>query len=282
MLGGQDQHADNGSNALQAGRDIIVHQTNNGLSVADVRELVAVFVRDHLPMLRQVAQQEAQENAKIFVEKFLGEIVRTERTAVLEELQRPAAQAVFVEATIGAAKRGTEMDLDLLVKALIERLDAPADSVLRYVSEDAATVLPKLSGNHIAFLGFCLLLLNLQFTAVKEIAQLEQLYAAPLQLVKPGMALAIGHREYLAGLGLISINTVADGDAFASFMNGKYPFFKMDGLLNGEFPVLAELYASYKSILLPAVSLTATGKLIACLFLQRSVPVNPAVFIPDA
>ncbi|MCX4150082.1 MULTISPECIES: LPO_1073/Vpar_1526 family protein [Paraburkholderia] len=282
MFGGQDQKAENGASALQAGGNITVSQTNNyGLSVADVRELVTTFVRDHLPMVRQVAQAEAQANAREFVEHLFAELAAQNKADLLRELERPAAQAVFTEATIGAAKRGAEMDLSLLAKIVVNRLEAPKESVLRFVSEEAAALLPKLNGDHIAFLGFTLLLANLQFTAATDMTRLEALCAHTLPHIRGGMNMAFGHREYLSGLGLISINMMATGDAFNAFMVQKYPFFNMQEVQNGQFPVLAELYTSYKSTLLPAIALTAPGKFIACLLLQRCVPCDPAVFIPD-
>lgn len=282
MLGGQDQKAESGANAMQAGRDLTVTQNiNYGLSVDAVRELAGYFIRDHLPMLREVAQQEAQANARVFVEQFLEELAGKNAQVLLEELQRPASQAVFTEATIGAAKRGAEMDLKLLAKSVVSRLEAPSESVLRFVSEEATALLPRLNGDHIAYLGFALLLTNLQFRAPQNMGELEAVLAVTLPHIKRGMMLPSGHRDYLAGLGLISINMVADGDAFGAFMPQNYPFFKMEELSSGNFPVLAEFYAAYKSSLLPAVALTASGKFIACLMLQRCIACDPAVFIPD-
>ena len=63
MLGDkQEQSADTGSTAIQAGRDVHYH----GLSVTEVRDLCVLFLRNNFPELREEARRTAEKHVKSF------------------------------------------------------------------------------------------------------------------------------------------------------------------------------------------------------------------------
>jgi hypothetical protein len=63
----QAQNVAKNSLAIQATRDVTI---NNGLSVAEVKELCLLFLRDNFPALKKEALLEAEVNVRAFAQEL--------------------------------------------------------------------------------------------------------------------------------------------------------------------------------------------------------------------
>ena len=90
MLGNkQDQSANAGAVAIQAGGNVNYH----GLSVAEVRELCGLFLRNNFPELREEAKRAAQQHVESFAAALEAKLVTDAATIVLNKFAEPDVQA---------------------------------------------------------------------------------------------------------------------------------------------------------------------------------------------
>lgn len=264
---GQQQKTGDGL-SIQAGGNVTINQAP--LPVSDVRELVEVFVRAHLPALRAEAQKVAQANVDRFYREFIEQATKSPKLSA-EEFAKPDAQASFSAGLRGAAIKGDEADISLVVATLIERLSVADDPLLKQVCEVAVELLPKLSRAQIAFITFVHYVKNVRHKRATDLAQVETMFALVMQHVEPGLQLSRPSQSYLESIGVLSINPVADADIFLQTMKDGYHFFPDSPvpLEQAQCVHLLRAYECYKALLVPTVFLTSAGQAIAALNLRR-------------
>jgi hypothetical protein len=270
MLGGQKQEVQQGSLAVQGGGDINV---SFGLSVAEVRDLVHVFLQQQLPALRVEAKKIAEENAANFLNEFVKQANSSSKASAVE-MAKPDAQAAFQSALLGAAIKGDGVDLELVVAALIRRLEAADEPLIKLVLESVISLLPKLTRSQISFLAFVHYLKSVSHPSASELIQLEKYAELVISVVTPGLALSLPSQQYLAGLGLLVINPVANADIWLHEMCNKHSFFPTseEVLRSSSSPNLSRMLDAYKAMSVPQVFLTITGSAIGILQLRRCFP----------
>lgn len=277
MLSKQDQVATDVAVAAQAGRDVNVRY---GLDVGEVRELTQIFLDKHMPALRQEAAAIAKENAEAFLNEFTAKLAQP-NGVTHEAFAKPDSQACFSRALQASAEKGEKIDLSLLADMVVRRLEVTEDDLLTLVYEEALRVLPKLSAAHISFLSFVHYMRSVRHTKAPDLAYIEGASVLVLKVAEAGFGLSSGNREYLSSLGLLTINLVADANNIMSNMKGNYPFFPSSlPELEPEAPALHRLLDTYGKDSIPTIFLTASGKLIGTLALEKVFgKLNPKVWI---
>lgn len=269
-LGGTSQEVNDGSIALQAGRDLtIIH---HGLRAEDVRELVDVFVRQQLPAMQEVAKKVAEERALKFCEEFVRQVADSQKL-LRDEFVTPDAQAIFQVGLSGVAIKGEEADLALVVAALVRRLEAADEPLIKQVLESAIASIPKLSRAQIAFLAFVQYVKGVTHNSIADTSHLEAMMSSVMPAFEAGLNLSAANQQYLAGLGLLTINPVADASIWFNSLRQQYPFIPPErGQLEAcGFSHLPKMIDAYERIMVPQVFLTITGSAIGLLQLRRAL-----------
>lgn len=278
----QSQDTSDGSQSLQAGRDISeVRIVNNyGPSVTEVKALVETFVQSSLPVMREAAREEAQRNIQHFLEVFVLHL-NDSKTASAKEFGRPDTQGAFSEAVRGCALRGRDADVELVSKVLIERLSASDKPLLKLVCDEAIRVLPNLTKAHISYLAFLQYTTSVRHSFFSELTQLEAVHRKILPLVTDGFNISPANRQYLSSLGLVTINAVADANTLPGNMRRNYPFMPATDkeLTTSGAPCVATILAEFAKVG-PTVFLTGTGQLIGMQHLTAALgPVDMEIWI---
>ena len=267
-LGGPRQEVNDGSVALQAGRDLTIN--NHGLRIEDVRDLVDAFVRHQLPAMQEVAKKVAEERALKFCEEFVRQAAASQKV-LGDEFVKPDAQATFQVGLSGVAIKGDDADLALVVAALVRRLEAADEPLIKQVLESAIAAMPKLSRAQIAFLAFVQYVKGVTHNSIVDISHLEAMMSSVMPAFEAGLNLSTANQQYLAGLGLLTINPVADAPIWFSSLRQQYPFIPPErGQLEAfGFSQLPQMLDAYETIKVAQVFLTITGSAIGLLQLRR-------------
>lgn len=256
----QEQNVGTGAVAVQAGND--VHITQNGLNMADVKELTQIFLDRHLPALRAEAEATARKHAGEFLDEFVKKLA-VANTVKPEAFARPDSQACFSSALLSSAEKGDQIDLAMLASMVVARLEQDSAPLLKLVYEEAIAALPRITKEQIAFLTF--ILFTKHITPKHPSVHILELNAQRVMpLIEPGFLLSTANREYLCSKGLLNINLVADANLMLSnYKRGVPDFPQTDEELIETYPALNKIIEAYGADSLPTCFLTASGKLIA-------------------
>lgn len=278
MFEKQAQDVTGGSTAIQAGGSVTINQT--GISVSEVRELVHAFMQLELPAFRKEARAVASENTHKLLEAFVAKATIRNSPISGREFAKPAGQAAFQSAVEGVALHGDESDIDLVAEVLLSRLEAGEEPLLKRVLDSAINVLPKLTASQIAFLGMVVYVKSLQLSSVKDIGMLEGLAATMQPLFAAGMNLSRPNVDYMAGLGLLTINAVSDADQLFASWSRMYGFpIDQNVVASSKSTHLEKLHQAYVALRVPTVYLTLIGSIIGLLHLKRRIKnINIASF----
>lgn len=185
MIGKQEQSAGAGAVAIQAAGDVNIR----GLQLAEVKELVEIFLERHLPALRAEAAAVAKANAGTFINEFVERLGRPNK-ATYEAFAKPDSQACLNVALNGSAEKGDQIDTSLLAETVLKRLETDDDPLMKLVCEESVRALTKIGRQHIAFLAFVQYSKHVRHTAFANLVQLEATAAAVLKVVEPGLRLS--------------------------------------------------------------------------------------------
>lgn len=257
---GQAQTTSEGSLGLQAGRDLNV---NIGPSVSEIRMLVDTFLQTNLPALREAAKIEAQKNIDKFLTEFVAQLGDSTRASA-QEFAKPDAQNSFDEALRGCALKGEDADIELVSRILIERLSSASKPLLKLVCEEAIRVLPNLTRPQIAYLALIQYTKSVKHNGLITVSMLEDFHRRILPLVEPGFRLSPANRQYLASLGLLTINPVADANLLSQNLRTNYPFLPPtdEQIVAHGGQSIVKIIEEYGAVGAPTAFLTSTGQLI--------------------
>lgn len=270
MLGKQTQEVSGGSTAIQSTGHVVVHQ--HGFSAAQVGEvstLVDLFLKAQLPAFEARAQKIAEENAAKLLDAFVAHAANAAMPLSGEEFSKPAGQAAFHSALAGVALHADAADIDLVAEALARRLNSAEEPLLKLVLDSVIAVLPKLSAGHISFLAFTHFVKKLNL-GLKSLEVLENLAGQIMTLFEAGENLSAPNIQYLAGLGLITVNPVSDADLLFSIWERTYGFpINTVEIAKLQTQHLKRVHEMYLRMKLPTVHPTITGTAIGLLHLKR-------------
>ena len=138
-----------GSVGIQAEHDVTV---NVGLTVAEVRELTQLFLKENFPLLRQDAMEIARSYVAQLMAEFEAQFARRFQEIDTNKFRDPDVQYTLNEAVIETAKRGERANIDLLVTLILERVSKEGGDLFSLACSDAVKVVPRLTRSMIDFL----------------------------------------------------------------------------------------------------------------------------------
>lgn len=266
MLGPkQEQSATSGSVAIQAAGNV----TYKGLSVAEVRELCALFLRDNFPALREEAKRVAESHVQSFAATLEARLVNDASTIAPQKFAEPDVQATINDAVQASARKGTDASPQVLAALISERVSAKATDFQNIVLSEAVKVVPRLTAPQIALISFTHFIKSITVSNLRSIAELEPYGRMALAFSRAGFDLSSSQKQHIQYAGACSVNALVGGDIYEALRAGPYSYFALSD--SAAFKrVLAAHAPSFLALLdqaakenLFAIELTSVGQAIA-------------------
>ena len=276
MLGkSQDQKVAENSTAIQATGNVTV---NNGLSVAEVKELCLLFLKNNFPALREEAIREAEGNVREFAQELEQKIVQNAQFITLEKFKDPDVQAAINDAVQSSARRGKKANTSVLVDLISERASVSSSDFKDIVLSEAVNVVPKLTREQISYLSFIHYMTRCRPNVLQHVSQLEPLSIMALNAVSAGFGLSDSQKRHIQFAGTCSIMSMMHIDIYDGWISS---LFKSLGYTDKEKfkSDVAQFSPSTKKLLEEfdkdskggQVTLTSVGQAIAIANLSKSL-----------
>lgn len=266
MLGDkQDQTAEGGSTAIQAGGDVHYH----GLSVSEVKELCALFLRNNFPQLREEARQTAEQQVRDFAAQLESRLVNDAASIVLEKFREPDVQAAINDAVQASARKGAAANPILLSTLIAERVSKNSSAYKDIVISEAVNVIPKLTPPQIALLSFVHFIKSITINDLPSVAALEPFGKVALSFSSAGFNLSESQKHHIQYTGASSINSVLRGDIYDALCTNSYSYLCIQdtaafkSAISTQAPSFATLLNQFDKEQLFSCNLTSVGQAIA-------------------
>lgn len=266
MLGDkQDQTVEGGSTAIQAGGDVHYH----GLSLSEVKELCALFLRNNFPQLREEARQTAEQHVRDFAEQLESRLVNCAASIVLEKFREPDVQAAINDAVQASARKGAAANPILLSTLIAERVSKHSSAYKDIVISEAVNVIPKLTHPQISLLSFVHFIKSTTIVGLTSIAALEPYGKVALIFSSRGFNLSESQKHHIQYTGAYSINSVLGGDVYDALRTRSYSYFDVKdtpafkSAISTQAPSFATLLNQFDKEQLFSCNLTSVGQAIA-------------------
>ena len=266
MLGDkQEQTAEGGSTAIQAGGN--VHY--NGLSVAEVRDLCTLFLRDNFPQLQDEARQTAEQYVRDFASQLETRLVNDAASIVLDKFREPDVQAAINDAVQASARKGAAANPVLLSTLISERVSKQSSDYKDIVISEAVNVIPKLTLPQIALLSFVHFAKSVAINGLSDIAALEPYGQIALRFSSPGFDLSDSQKQHIQYAGACSIISILGGDIYDALHTESYSYLAFPdtaafkSAIAAQAPSFATLLNQFDKESLFSCNLTSVGQAIA-------------------
>lgn len=273
MFEKQNQEAQNGSTAIQAGGNV-----NIGVSYTDVKEIVYDLFKQNFPDLLKEAQNQAKKNFEEY-DKQLDQAIKNRLEEIdLSKFKEPNTQYLLNSSINQAARKGKKIDLGLLSETLVASLGKDNTEILNIVSEQALETIPKLTSDQIKVLTVVHYLIHCGFQGVSSITDTENNNSTVLNMVKGIPENLYSVLNYMSSLGVLSINQFQGINPYEAIKTQYQSLYKDKTIeeiksdVEKNSPSLAELTKIYENRELRVVNLTPVGMLIALINMRRIFP----------
>lgn len=261
----QDQTADKGSTAIQAGRDVHYH----GLTVAEVKEICVLFLRDNFPQLQEEARRTAEEHVKNFANLLENRLANDAASIVLDKFRELDVQAAINDAVQASARKGQAANPNILSTLISERVSRKTNDYKDIVLSEAVQVVPRLTNSQIGLLSFVHFVKSVGVQNLPNFAALEPFGQQALVFSSPGFGLSQSQWQHIQYAGAASINNLVGGDIYDALAKETYKYLALpDGMSFKEAiakhaPSLGKLLDQFNSENLFRIELTSVGQAIA-------------------
>lgn len=261
----QDQKVAEGSTAVQAGRDVHIH----GLSVSEVRELCALFLRNNFPQLREEARRTAEEHVREFATNLEERIVNDAASIVFDKFRDPDVQATINDAVQASARKGTSANPQVLSTLIAERVGRTSTDFKDVVISEAVKVVPKLTSPQIALLSFVHFVRSMAIQNLQNVGALEPLGQTALRFSSAGFDLSEAQKNHIQYTGSCMILSFLGGDIYDALHTGAYAYFGLPNAaafkaaVETQAPSFGKLLNQFDKERLLSFSLTSVGQAIA-------------------
>ncbi len=266
MLGDkQEQSAESGSTAIQAGRDVHYH----GLSVTEVRDLCVLFLRNNFPELREEARRTAEEHVKSFANTLEQKLAIDAASIVLEKFREPDVQAAINDAVQASARKGAAANPAILSTLISERVARNTNDYKDIVLSEAVQVVPRLTGAQVALMSLVHFVTSVTIQKTPNVGALEGFGQVALRFSSPGFGLSESQKQHIQYAGAASVNNLLGGDIYDAYAKQGYAYLGFaDGAslktaLASQAPSFAKLLDQFATDNLWTVQLTSVGQAIA-------------------
>jgi hypothetical protein len=260
----QEQSADSGATAIQAGRDVHYH----GLTVTEVRELCALFLRNNFPVLREEARRTAEEHVKTFAATLEERLINDTASIVLDKFREPDVQAAINDAVQASARKGQAANPQILSTLISERVAKNTNAYKDIVLSEAVQVVPRLTANQISLLSFVHFVRSVIIQDLSDVAGLEPFGLNALRFSTAAFGLSESQKQHIQYAGAASVISILGGDIYEGLHQGyaymgfaDAPTFKQ--ALEAKAPSYARLLDQFTKDNLFTVNLTSVGQAIA-------------------
>ncbi len=261
----QDQQADGGSTAIQAGRDVNYH----GLSVAEVKEICILVLRDNFPQLREDARVTAEQHVKTFADLLESRIANDAASIVLEKFREPDVQASINDAVQASARKGQAANPEILSTLISERVARNTNDYKDIVLSEAVQVVPRLTHSQIGLLSFVHFVKSVAVQNLQNIGGLEPFGQQALIFCRPGYELSQSQWQHIQYTGAASINNLVGGDIYEALGKETYKYLappegtSFKDAIAQQAPSFGGVLDQFNSENLFRVELTSVGQAIA-------------------
>lgn len=198
----QKQEVTEGAVAIQAGNNV---NLNVGLTFSEVKEICHLLFQENFPKLCEIAEQTAIQNVENYLSNLENKFIENLNRIDFNKIKDPDVQYSLNEIISASARKGDKIDSDVLSELIIERISISSNDIISIVCSEAMKIVPKLTGEHIAFLSLCHYLSSIQHNNFQHIEQFESLGKTILQLVQNGIDISDSNKTYLHYTGTLSI-----------------------------------------------------------------------------
>lgn len=215
----QTQTSGNNSTNVQAGSITV----NQGLSIADVRQLALDVFRANFFELAGEAKNVARQRAEDITEAFLKQL-QHQHAEGLRQAQEPDFQHALLTVQMEYARCGDTNLGDLLVDLLVDRTKHESRSILQLVLNESLTVAPKLTSDQLAALSLVFLFrytFNHGIVSHATLWEYLDRHVAPFAELITDKAACYQHLEY-SGCGTVGLGTVSLVEAFKHQYGGLF------------------------------------------------------------
>jgi hypothetical protein len=272
MFEKQYQDVGDGSLAVQVKRDLIINQ---GLQLAEVRELCLLFLQQNFPKLREEAIDAARKNVESYIPVLEAAIAKQAEKIDPRKIADPDMQASINDSVQATARKGQKANFAMLAELVSTRMRSDTSPILSVVAEEAIRLVPRLTASQIAYLALCFFLNRLQFGA-KTIEEFEIIAAQVMPIVKFGLEISDSNLQHTAYVGATSVMNMV-GSAYYGVLSGRYPFLAGELILHDAIanraPTFHILCEQYRISKVYNVTLTSVGELVAILTISDAFPV---------
>lgn len=261
----QDQTAENGSTAIQAGRDVHYH----GLTVAEVKEICVLFLRDNFPQLQEEARRTAEEHVKNFANLLENRLANDAASIVLDKFREPDVQAAINDAVQASARKGQAANPNILSTLISERVSSKTNDYKDIVLSEAVQVVPRLTNSQIGLLSFVHFVKSVTIQNLLNFSALEPFGQQSLVFSSPGFGLSPSQWQHIQYTGAASINSLVGGDIYDALSKETYKYLPLpDGMSFKEAiakhaPSFGKLLDQFNSENLFRLELTSVGQAVA-------------------
>ncbi len=215
----QEQSAAAGATALQAGRDLHYH----GLTVAEVRELCILFLRNNFPELREEARRTAEDHVKEFASELENRLAADAASIVLDKFKEPDVQAAINDAVQASARKGPAANPQILSTLISERVSKATNDYKDIVISEAVQVVPRLTAAQIALLSFVHFVKSVIIQGLPVVEALEVYGQLALSFSNAGFGLSESQKQHLQYAGTASVINIYGGDVY-EMTNKEYSY----------------------------------------------------------
>lgn len=277
MLGSkQEQEVGQGSTAIQAQGDVTIEY--HGLSVAEVKELCLLFLRDNFPKLKEEAIKAAEANVRSFASLLENKILQESQNIILDKFKDPDVQATINDAVQASARKGNKANPELLASLVAERASISQSDYKDIVISESILITPKLTKEQIAYLSFIHFMTHVGVQGLPHISHIEPYSKAALDAVSTGFDLSDSQKRHIQYAGTCSIASMMKVDIYNGWMTQLYKYMNYNDI--GKFKADLETFCPTTKLLLDRfekdshsgqVTLTSVGQAIAIANLSKTL-----------
>lgn len=270
-----DQSVSKSENVTQVGGNVqIVH--NHGVSLSELKEVVNILMREHMPALKAEAAATARANAEEFCKTFEERLAPQIPHIDPKNFADPDIQSSIHDAVLNSAKRGENAHGELLADTLISRLRESPQSYPSLVCAEAIKIIPALTQKQISFLTLAVFLLTTKINSATSLAHIAPFAQTIFDLCEKDYKILENEKGYLQYKGCISVNQFS-GAKYIDILRSNYSFLAEDtestagGEWYGVFSVFQKLNQIFDEMNMGQISLTPVGMVIGVTNMARSV-----------
>lgn len=282
MIEKQSQDVGDGSLAVQVKRDLIINQ---GLQLAEVKELCILFLQQNFPKLRDEAIDAARKNVESYIPVLEASIAKHAQNIDPNKIADPDIQASINESVQATARKGQKANFAMLAELVSTRMKSDTSPLLSIVAEEAIRLVPRLTPTQIAYLTLCFFLNRLQF-CITTIEQFELHATCVMPIVISGFNISDSNLRHTEYVGATSVMNMMESAYYPS-LSERYPILAGESNLHDaiskrapSFHILCEQYRISKVY---NVTLTSVGELIAIMTISKAYPdgIDPKIWINE-